>query len=322
MKSKAILLCTTALFAFAGGTRAQEVARPKILGISHVALACADVDASRAFYKGFLGFDEPYAANNPDGALNFVCIKINDLQQIQLFPATAKDTSGNRVKHFALITDNCEGMRLYLKSKGWKVPDKPVAVNSFGSSNMTVRDPDGHGIEFVEYAGDGWTLRDKGLHLPASRISPRIRHIGFTVTDFEAALRFYKDVLGCTEIWRGSQNGKFLSYVNLRLPGCDEYLEFILYGGAEPAGKRLGSMNHICLEAADVDGAYATLQGRALPKGCAAMSAPKTGQDNKRQINCYDPDGTRVEIMSPESVTGKPAPWTDAPAPAPDKLRR
>jgi len=319
---KTILLCFAALLAFAGIMRAQEIARPKILGISHAALACADIDAARAFYKGYLGFDEPYPADNPDGSLNFVCIKINDLQQLQLFPATAKDTSGNRLRHIALITDNCEGMRQYLKSKGWKVPAKPVTANAYGSRNMTVKDPDGLGVEFVEYCGDGWTLKDKGLHMPATRISPRIRHLGFMVADFDASMRFYRDILGCVETWRSSRDGKFLSYVNLRLPDSDEYLEFILYGGPEPTGKRLGSMNHICLEASDVDGAYATLQQRALPKTCAPTSAPKTGLDNKRQINCFDPDGTRVEIMTPASITGKPAPSTDAPAPVPDKLKR
>ena len=60
-----------------------------------------------------------------------------------------------------------------------------------------------------------------------------------------------------------------------------------------------------------------------LPEKCAQpTTAPKTGKDNKRQINCFDPDGTRVEIMTPASVTGSPAPSSNAPIPVPDKLKR
>jgi len=32
-------------------------------------------------------------------------------------------------------------------------------------------------------------------------------------------------------------------------------------------------------------------------------------------VNLYDPDGTRVEIMEPNTVTGKPVPSSAAPPP-------
>jgi lactoylglutathione lyase len=43
----------------------------------------------------------------------------------------------------------------------------------------------------------------------------------------------------------------------------------------------------------------------------------KIGVNGKRQINCYDPDGTRVEIMEAGTADGRPVPPSTAPAPAP-----
>src|ERR1700747_2805811 len=52
--------------------------RPPITGVSHIALFVHDVDKSRAFYKDFLGFDEPFSLTNKDGSLHLTWININD----------------------------------------------------------------------------------------------------------------------------------------------------------------------------------------------------------------------------------------------------
>ena len=38
-----------------------DVHRPNIIGLSHLGLWVKDLDASRQFYKNYLGFDEPYS---------------------------------------------------------------------------------------------------------------------------------------------------------------------------------------------------------------------------------------------------------------------
>jgi lactoylglutathione lyase len=45
--------------------------------------------------------------------------------------------------------------------------------------------------------------------------------------------------------------------------------------------------------------------------------AIQTGVNRKRQINLYDPDGTRIELMEPNTVDGNPAPNPTAPVPHP-----
>jgi lactoylglutathione lyase len=43
----------------------------------------------------------------------------------------------------------------------------------------------------------------------------------------------------------------------------------------------------------------------------------QTGVNRRRQVNLYDPDGTRIELMEPTTVDGKPAPSSTAPPPRP-----
>ena len=71
-------------------------------------------------------------------------------------------------------------------------------------------------------------------------------------------------------------------------------------------------MNHICLEVDDVPATLNKLKERALPVGCQMPAESKTGKNMKRQINCFDGDGTRVEIMETITTDGKPVPSSTA----------
>ena len=48
---------------------AQEVKRPRITGVAHIAIYAHDIEKSRAFYKDFLGFAEPFSLKDRDGSL-------------------------------------------------------------------------------------------------------------------------------------------------------------------------------------------------------------------------------------------------------------
>ncbi len=109
------------------------------------------------------------------------------------------------------------------------------------------------------------------------------------------------------EIWRGSRDGKTLDWVNVQLPDSDDYIEFLPYGELPAAGKR-GSQHHICLVVPDIPAAAATIQGRAGKAGYSRPIETRTGINRKRQLNLFDPDGTRSELMEPTTIDGKPAP--------------
>ena len=101
---------------------AQEVARPKILGVAHVALRVSDIEASRAFYKDFCGYGEPFLLNKDDGSLSLTFIKVNDHQYVELFPGL--DPAQDRLHHISFYTDDAGGMRKHLASRGVQVPDR------------------------------------------------------------------------------------------------------------------------------------------------------------------------------------------------------
>jgi lactoylglutathione lyase len=121
-------------------------------------------------------------------------------------------------------------------------------------------------------------------------------------------------LLGFRETWRGSKNGKTLSWVNLTVPYGKDYVEFMLYDTVPPLARR-GTMHHICLEVPDVPQAGEILQGRPMPKESKPPTHVAVGVNGRRQINYYDPDGTRVEVMEPQTADGKPVPPSTAPPP-------
>lgn len=300
-----------AAVALAALAQAQEPARPRILGIAHIALHVSDIGKSRAFYKEFLGFDEPFSLDNPDGSLTLTFIKINDDQYIELFPGL--DPAADRLHHIAFQTDDAGRMRVYLAAHGVKVPDH-VPKGRIGNLNFNIQDPDGHTVEIVEYAAGGWSRRENGKFMPAARISKHILHVGILVGDLDAAMRFYGSILGFQEIWRGSSDGKILSWVNLRVPDGGDYIEFMLYRDL-PAADRRGVQHHLCLETPDVNAALAILDRRQYRATYGRPLEPRTGINRRRQLNLFDPDGTRAELMEPATVDGKPVPSSAAQPP-------
>lgn len=294
--------------------------RPMITGISHVALWVASLDRSRAFYKGYLGFDEPYTLRRTDGSVLLTWIKINDRQSLELFPVSdATPKNGDSLYDVAFETDDAQRMLDYLISRGVRGPGgKPLPATAragqIGNLNYFTEDPDGHVIEFVQYMQGGWTLGNKARFLPETRIAGRMSHAGIVVGNLDKSLRYYRDILGFRETWRGSSDGRTLSWVNLRVPDGEDYIELMLYGTAPDSGQ-LHILNHFCLEVPDAAAAEAALRSRTLPDGCRTPTPIRTGINRKRQINCYDPDGTRAEVMEVNTVDGRPAPFSVAPPP-------
>lgn len=302
------------LFAVAAlSLSAAEVKRPRILGVAHAAFYVTDMAKARAFYEGFLGYASPFSIPRKGGG-DLVWIKINDRQTVELFPGSEVSPQADRLFHIALETDDAEGMRLYLQSKGIAVPDK-TGVGKIGNKNYFIKDPNGNTVEIVEYLPDSWTMREQGRFLPDTRISTRMSHVGIMVGQFDASMKFYGEVLGFTEIWRGGP-GKMLSWVNMRVPDGLDYIEFMLYN-KPPTREGLLTKHHLCLEVADVARVGEILQGRTLPAGIKPPDPMKTGVNGKRQINYFDPDGTRIEIMDANTFDGKPVPSSKAPPPPP-----
>jgi lactoylglutathione lyase len=209
-------------------------------------------------------------------------------------------------------------MRVYLGSRGVKVPEK-VDKGQIGNFNFNINDPDGNLVEIVQYEKDGWTRQAAGKFLPDTRISTHMAHFGVIIGSLAPAMKFYGDILGFEDIWRGPPNGETLSWVNMKVPDGTDYLEFMLYSPSKPPDtqSQKGTKNHICLVVPDIDKAVAILESRRAATGYSKPIEIKVGQNGKRQANLYDPDETRVELMEPKTLNGKPVPSSHAPAPMP-----
>jgi lactoylglutathione lyase len=280
------------------------------MGLSHIGLFVKDLDASLRFYRDFLGYEEQFQLTDADGSVALKFMKVNDRQFIELFPE--RKAEDDRLFQVAFIVEDIEAMRLHLEKAGVKVPAQAGRAR-IGNLAFSAPDPDGHILEFVQYTPDGWTLQDTGKHLGPRRISAHLKHIGFTVRSLSASLPFYRDLLGCCEIWRGNPEGKPLSWVNLRLPESDEYLELMLYD-EEPSREFRGVLDHMSLEVTDLPRAAGELAARAASGLYSRPMEQRTGINKKRQLNLFDPDGTRAELMEPWTFDGS-APPSSAAAP-------
>jgi lactoylglutathione lyase len=263
--------------------------RPGLLGIAHLALGFEE------------SFAVPGAATSPPRAF----VKINDRQWIELIEApTVRE---GQLDHVALYTADAERMRHYLAGRGVQVPEA-TATGPTGDRTFTVIDPDGHRVEFVEYRADSRTRKDAGAHLPATRISERALHVGILVVQWrDPGLR--GDLAGKRGQFADAQLGQHAGTGWHRLSRVHA-----LRLGARPRPPR-----HRASFVSAGAGCREGCRRARLPAPRARRNARsievRTGINRKRQVNLFDPDGTRVELMEPETVDGQPTPPSTLPPP-------
>lgn len=308
----AAFLVVAPLLATAAKATADEPARPPIVGLSHIALYVHDIEKTRAFYKDFLGFDEPYSLKNADGKLHLTWMKVNDRQTIEIFPE--KEAGISRVYHMAIETDNSEALRAYFQAKGVRAP-KVVQKVKIGNLNFMTNDADGHLLEIVQYTPDGWTRLDDGKHMPPTRISSHLGHLLVPVGSFEPAMKFYRDILGFREVGRTqSADGKTTS-IRLQVPEGTDYLEFMLYSDL-PQPEHQGKEQHVGLDVPNLEHAIETLKGRQLPEGCKPPTEIQTdATSGRRYITYFDPDGTHIDLTEVRAEAANAAAPTTMPSP-------
>lgn len=272
MKFYALLIAATLL--------ARETPqRPSIVGVSHITLETNDRNAAQAFYGKGLGFAE----------LSRGRFKVNDHQYIEVLPNLTSETQ-DRLDHIAFETTNLKQLRDYLKANN--IPVGNVKKDNDGNLSLMLTDPDHHNVEFVEYrkvAMQGWNL---GKLMPDTRVSERIIHVGVTVSDRAAADKFYKDILGFKMTWYGGPTDDSVRWVDMRVPEGSDWLEYML-GNSNPTPKQLGVMHHLALGVPDIQAGFK----KVTLNGIQVSQPPKIGRDGKWQLNLYDPNLTRTELM-------------------------
>jgi len=269
------------------GVQAQAPERPALVGLDHVAFKISDTAASGAFYGELLGYPvvQPRMAGAP------LLVRVSRRQTIVLEPGLTPDVD-DRLSHVAFATSDLPALQAYLASK--QVAVEGPAGHSCGRVGLRAKDPDGNIIEFVQ--------EDVIVAAPAASpytpLSSRLYHTGVAIRNEARAHTFYKDVLGFEEIWRGGADPARTSWVNMRLPDSTDYVEYML-NDAPPTRQQLGSQHHAALLVPDMQAAWEAVRARTPAAARGALQKPRIGRNNKWQLNLFDKDGTRVELMEP-----------------------
>ena len=289
-------LSAACLVALTVSTAAQSApARPKITGISHLAVYTSDAKAADHYYRELIGAARLPDPENPKG----VRYAFNDVQFVEVLPLP-EGQGINRLDHTAYNTEDAEGLRKYLSAKAWKTPPK-VEKGADGSRWFYVNDPEGNKVEFVQPP-----------RLPSPIVAPNvigkhIMHMGILVHDRALEDTFYRDLLGFRPYWWGGKKEGEVDWVSQQTPDSHDWLEYMLeetHGAATssgiPAGmsqNTLGVLDHLSVGVPSVPDSYKVLEAGKRLEG-RHDDKPKIGLDGKYQFNMYDPDGIRLELMN------------------------
>jgi catechol 2,3-dioxygenase-like lactoylglutathione lyase family enzyme len=289
----ALALCS-ALLLPGRAQQSMAIERPPITGVAHVGLYVSDLGKAEEFYGHLLGFAH-FSLDKPTGGLMLNYYKVNDHQYIEIYPGLKGDEQ-DRLSHVAFETTDARKLRDHLASKGVKVPDT-LKVGIDGNISFMVDDPEGRRIEFVQYLPDSIHGKRFGTLIPDTRVSTHMIHSGFIVHDRATEDKFYKDILSFSVMWYGGFNETDVNWVDMRVPDGDDWLEYMLRVTI-PSPKSRGVNNHIALGVTDIQAANKVIVSR-MP---TLTEKPKIGRDGKWQLNLYDADLTRVELMEMKPV--------------------
>ncbi|HEX7893450.1 MAG TPA: VOC family protein, partial [Terriglobales bacterium] len=191
--------------------------RPKITGIDHVVFYTTSPDANRHLYAVVLGLSAASPVE-PGQTERFMA----GSQWVGYSPAPDPKVT-NRMDHVAFRTTDCEGMRKYLAAKGVSVP-AAVATLGDGSLSITVKDPEGNRIEFVQPAAGASNHET----VNPNAVSHRIIHAGFIARDRAKEDTFYREILGFRPYWYGCMHPERTDWVSQQVPDGTDWLEYML----------------------------------------------------------------------------------------------
>lgn len=280
MKNLAILLALPLFHLYALG-QTHPTERPHILGIDHVAFYTTAPDGVKKLYGDVLGL----ASADPveSGAATRYMV---GAQWVGYSPAPDPKAT-DRMDHVAFTTDNIVALRRYLTEKG--ITASKIEGRPDHSLAFTVNDPEGHHVEFVERG------KTEVPAPPATAVSHRMIHAGFLVYHRDAEDHFYREILGFRPYWHGGMKDDETDWVSLQVPDGTDWLEYMLNQPEHPDLRLTGVMNHISLGVADMKKAQALLESHGWKAHGDEHS--QMGKDGKWQLNLYDPDLTRIELM-------------------------
>ena len=263
--------------------------RPKITSVSHLSVYTTDPAKTETFYVHDLGATKASDPQNSAGVRYY----FNPIQFVEVLPLPANAPANSRFDHAGYNTADAEAMRVYLAAHKVTVP-ATVTQGSDGSKYFEVKDPEGNRVQFVQPPAHPPTIA-------ANPLSSHIIHVGYIIGNPALEDTFYKDILGFRPYWHGGAKDDSADWISSQVPDGHDWVEYMVQKA--PASVSLGTagvLDHFALGMVNAEQAMNMLyNGDRLNN---KHSDPKIGRDGKWQINMYDPDGTRAELMEFQAV--------------------
>jgi len=275
----ALILAATATCAV---SQTPAAARPHITGIDHVSFYTTAPDGVKKLYGDVLGLASA-APMEAGGTLRYMVGQ----QWIGYSPAPDPKAT-DRMDHVAFATDDAVALRNYLSAKGISASAFHARPGVYTMS-FTVKDPEGHLIEFVQ------RIRPEATEAPASPASRRMIHAGFVVYHRDAEDHFYRDILGFRPYWHGGMKDTDTDWVAMQVPDGTDWLEYMLNQPEHMDLQLTGVMNHISLGVVDMKKAQSIMESHGWK--AHGDEQAEIGKDGKWQLDVFDPDLSRVELM-------------------------
>jgi catechol 2,3-dioxygenase-like lactoylglutathione lyase family enzyme len=230
-------------------------------------------------------------------------------------------------QHIAIITSNMDKAYAWLRqnkvehasSGPQRLPD--WNKNASGIKAFYFHDPDGHNLEILEFpAGKG----DAKWHRPSDKLFLGIDHTAIVVSDTEASLKFYRDVLGMRIAGESENYGTEQEHLNnvfgarLRItsmraldggPGI-EFLEYLAprNGRAFPVDERASDVVHWQTTLTVNNAEAAALSLRASRSMFVSPGLVQLGRDDlgfTKALLVRDPDGHVMELVESKSQAAR-----------------
>jgi catechol 2,3-dioxygenase-like lactoylglutathione lyase family enzyme len=287
---KCILASLTTFILCASASAQKERPRPRITGIAAVQFYSTNITKALSFYTRVMSGEgtpsdaclwcEKSSVGGKKPVITFpFSVQLSSGQNLVL--ATAPKTPpSNLLYEIVFATDDVKAMKKYLAAKNIPI----LKMKGSRDEYFAVMDPEGHRIAFK---------RKTNSPTPPSSSKMRIIHAGFVVRDRDAEDRFYKDILGFHVYWHGGMKDDETNWVDMQVPDGTDWIEYMLNVSPDADHHTLGVMNHFAIGVSDIEAANFAVR----KKGAEVREEPKIGRDGKWQLNLYDPDDTRVELM-------------------------
>jgi len=315
---------------WAGGERP-----PLVTSVDSIGLTVSDLDRSVEFYSKVLSF-EKVTETEVDGSdyehlegvfglrmrtarmrLGDEFIELTEFLAPKGRPAPPDAKANDRwFQHIAIITSDMEraykclreNKVVHASSGPQRLPD--WNKNAGGIQAFYFRDPDGHFLEVLAFPPDKGNGK---WHKASNNLFLGIDHTAIVISDTDASLRFYRDVLGLKVVGESENYGPEQERLNnvfgarLRItslraasgPGV-EFLEYLAPGDGRPypSGEKANDLIHWQTKFLGASAAEAEME---LRKARSVFVSTGVVQPSfaQKSIVVRDPDGHAIQITQP-----------------------